>query len=336
VFASDVCRFFIVTDHAMTNPMHTAPRRRLPVGVAVLILMMPSVALLAGPAVALGNATESGASDVRLTSAQPGDRLVAASLLTELAEVAPGSTLTIGVQLEMAPGWHIYWVGQNDSGTAPAIEWTLPAGWKAGPIAWPSPQRYSPTEGLLDYVYHGRAVLLIPLSVPAEARVGDTVRLAARVSWLACKDACVPGRAELAAEVRIAPRTGDPSPRMAELFRAARASIPKPIPAGAPWLSHSWSGTTLTLKVPGAARLVFMPHESGALLRNALEQGAADADVLTLSFRQSEADDAAAPRRVLGVLEVTRRTTDGRTSVEHWVLDVPLPGGMPEVKPDSR
>lgn len=316
----------------MTNPMRTTSGRALLTRIALCALALP-FALQTIPAATASSGSFAGS----LALIQPGERLVTASLLTETSEVAPGSTLTIGVQLEMAPGWHIYWMGQNDSGTAPTIEWTLPAGWKAGPISWPAPERYSPTDGLLDYVYHGRAVLLVPLSIPAEAKVGETARLAARVSWLVCKDSCVPGRADLSAQVRVAERSAEPSPRTAERFKAARAALPKPVPTGAQWLSQSWSGSTLTVKVVGATGLAFMPHESGALLRDALEHGAANADTLTLPFRPlSDNADPSDPRRVLGVLEVKRRSKEGTTSTEYWVMDLPLPGAAPEANPASR
>ena len=44
----------------------------------------------------------------------------------------------------------------------------------------------------MDYGYEGKLWLLQNLTVPADAKLGDTVTLKAAVDWLVCKDICVP------------------------------------------------------------------------------------------------------------------------------------------------
>ena len=39
------------------------------------------------------------------------------------------------------------------------LDWTLPPGWKAGAIQWPSPKRL-PVGPLMDYGYEGKVWLL--------------------------------------------------------------------------------------------------------------------------------------------------------------------------------
>ena len=43
-----------------------------------------------------------------------------------------GGELRLGVVLERAPEWHVYWRTPGDSGLSTQIELTLPGGWSAG------------------------------------------------------------------------------------------------------------------------------------------------------------------------------------------------------------
>ena len=51
------------------------------------------------------------------------------------------------------------------------IKWTLPQGWSAGAIQWPTPKRL-PVGPLMDYGYEGKLWLLQKLTVPADAKAG--------------------------------------------------------------------------------------------------------------------------------------------------------------------
>src|SRR5882762_7127180 len=87
---------------------------------------------------------------------------VTARLVSELSAVAPGATLWVDLHLDIAPGWHTYWRNPGDSGLPTEIAWTLPAGFSAGDIAWPAPERF--VVGTIgNYGYHGSADLIVPI-----------------------------------------------------------------------------------------------------------------------------------------------------------------------------
>jgi len=81
---------------------------------------------------------------------------VTASLAAERAWIQPGKAFSVGLRLQMDPEWHTYWKNPGDSGLPTRIRWTLPAGFEAGPIAWPSPERFA-TGPLASYGYDGEA-----------------------------------------------------------------------------------------------------------------------------------------------------------------------------------
>lgn len=137
---------------------------------------------------------------------------VEAELLAHADAVRPGDTLRAAVRLKIEPDWHVYWRNGGDSGVPTRIDWSLPEGWSAGEIDWPLPTRFIDGGGLVSYGYEHEVLLLTTLRVPADAAVGSTARLEAKVRWLACKEACVPGAAtvELSLPVIAGDRTGKP------------------------------------------------------------------------------------------------------------------------------
>jgi thiol:disulfide interchange protein/DsbC/DsbD-like thiol-disulfide interchange protein len=153
--------------------------------------------------------------------------LVRAKLVAEHAAVAPGSVLWVALDLAMKPGWHTYWRNPGDAGVATALEWHLPPGFSAGAIRWPVPERIV-AAGIASYGYTGKADLLVPIRVPADALPGTTAALTAHASWLVCAEICLPGGADLSLGLPVAASPGPPDPAAVGLFAAARSRLPQP------------------------------------------------------------------------------------------------------------
>src|SRR5947209_6203639 len=65
------------------------------------------------------------------------------SLVADTTAITPGKAFTVGVYLQMDPGWHTYWQFPGESGAPPKIQWVLPEGFTAGEIQWPIPNAHS-------------------------------------------------------------------------------------------------------------------------------------------------------------------------------------------------
>ncbi len=146
-----------------------------------------------------------------------------ASLFLSASAAKPGDTITAGIRLQMEPGWHTYWKNPGASGMATTITWQLPEGVNAGEIQWPLPEKLPP-EDLTTYVYQDEVVLLVPLKLASDLKPG-TLDLKAKVSWLECKELCVPGNATVEARLEIASQT-KPSPDTA-LIEQWQSQLPK-------------------------------------------------------------------------------------------------------------
>lgn len=157
----------------------------------------------------------------------PAGRHVKASLVAETDAASPGQALTVGIRLEMEKGWHTYWRNPGDSGLPTRVKWDLPPGFAAGEIQWPYPVQFR-TGPLVSYGYAHDVLLPVEIRVPAAPAAGE-VRIAARVDWLECQEACLPGRADvsLAVPVRATAAPG----RQAALFAKARRRLPRKDPA---------------------------------------------------------------------------------------------------------
>ncbi|HEY9172602.1 MAG TPA: protein-disulfide reductase DsbD domain-containing protein [Verrucomicrobiae bacterium] len=124
-----------------------------------------------------------------------------ARLVLSAETARPGSTVMGGLLLRMEDGWHTYWRNPGASGMATEIEWELPDGIAAGEIQWPPPEKYG-EDDLTTYVYHEEVVLLVPLTLETNIRPGP-LELKAKVSWLECKEACLPGSANVSATLVV-------------------------------------------------------------------------------------------------------------------------------------
>lgn len=152
---------------------------------------------------------------------------VEARLIAADATVAPGATTQVGVHLLQDDDWHTYWQSPGDIGLVTEIDWTLPEGVTLAPRTWPVPQRFE-LEGIVSYGYDHGVLHAFDLTIPADAPAGR-LPVEARVSWLVCKQACIPGEADLRTELVVAGETG-PGPHAAA-FAHWRTRWPSDDPA---------------------------------------------------------------------------------------------------------
>ena len=224
-------------------------------------------------------------------AATPDGDLVKAELIAEPAAVTSGEPFWVGLKLTIKDGWHVYWRNPGDSGEAVSIKWTLPAGYTAGPIVWPTPERI-PVAHLVNFGYEHETVLLTRITPPAGA--STPVDIKAAVSWLVCQKECIPGEASLALSVpSAAPGTAaGPNPQTRAIFEAARTRLPQP----APWPASLDIGPDrLTLNVaakglrPETIRSAYYFPNAETLVRHAApQQLQVDRDGLTLRLERNQ------------------------------------------------
>ncbi|MGH9729948.1 MAG: protein-disulfide reductase DsbD domain-containing protein [Candidatus Acidiferrales bacterium] len=198
------------------------------------------------------------------------------TLLSDRHVIAPGERLYVGLRFQMEKGWHIYWLNPGDSGEPPRVQWQLPAGFHAGAIEWPAPEKLT-APSIVDYGYENEVLLIAPLTVPATLKTGGSATVAAKVNWLVCREICIPGKGQVSLTLPVnkairKQKGSAPSADVAMLL-AARAKVPKRPPAS--WKVFATAGkddfvlTVETGKRESAA--AFFPLETEQIKNDAAQ-----------------------------------------------------------------
>ncbi|MEQ8935710.1 MAG: protein-disulfide reductase DsbD family protein [Amphiplicatus sp.] len=177
---------------------------------------------------------------------------------------APGRTTWFVFEQTLQTGWHVYWKNPGDSGLPLELQWTLPEGFEAGAIVYPTPEKI-PVGPLANYGHHGAPVFLIPVSAPDNAVIGETADIGLKATWLICEEICVPeeGVFALSLPVEAAPSIHEEAAATAD---AARAAAPQSFDAQAEF-SVSNDSVVLSLRAPddGDTDGYFLPDFEGLI-----------------------------------------------------------------------
>jgi len=204
---------------------------------------------------------------VTAAAAQPaGTQHARVELLSHQETVSLGGNLQAGVHFILEPGWHIYWVNPGDSGQPPVFKWQLPAGFSAGEIQWPRPERMQATPQLADFGYHHEVLLPVTIHAPSSATINSPVEIGVEAKWLICREVCRPEHAQLHLTLAVA-ASGKEDPRSAPLFARTEKLLPQPMPRG--WKASVRSGKDeFVLALDTGKRITkaeFFPLEPGQI-----------------------------------------------------------------------
>jgi len=122
---------------------------------------------------------------------------VEVQLVSDASAIEPGKPFTIALRMKHDPHWHSYWIAPG-TGYATSLNWTLPEGFKAGEIQWPTPHVVKDSSGkITGNGYEGENFLLVEVTPPAQLPAGGSVSIKATAEWLMCEAVCMPGDAKL-------------------------------------------------------------------------------------------------------------------------------------------
>ncbi|RAP30233.1 hypothetical protein DID76_03555 [Candidatus Marinamargulisbacteria bacterium SCGC AG-414-C22] len=116
-----------------------------------------------------------------------------ASLTLDHTHIASPTTVWALLELNHKPEWHSYWKNPGDSGIATTLDWKLPSTIKVGKMLWGFPEIFF-LGPIVNYGYKDAARILIPLTI-AEPSGYSEIPIDVTVSWLVCRDICIPEKA---------------------------------------------------------------------------------------------------------------------------------------------
>ncbi|AZV38704.1 cytochrome C biogenesis protein [Komagataeibacter xylinus] len=186
-----------------------------------------------------------------------------ATLVTDDDTYSPGRALHVGLRLQLAPGWHTYWLNPGDAGDAPTLVVNAQGGatGQASTIEWPTP-RVLHDGPLTSYAYTGDVLLPVTLT-PVAGENDGPLTLNAVADWLVCAEVCVPEHGTFSLSL---PRGASlPSAQAAAFAQAAAAR-----PVASPFAARVSPEGTMQLRgrelSPDSVRDAwFMPEVAGAI-----------------------------------------------------------------------
>jgi thiol:disulfide interchange protein DsbD len=120
-------------------------------------------------------------------------KLVKGAVFSDRSAVSVGDTIRVGVNLQIEPGWHIYWKVSGDAGLPTEIDWNLPTGFKVGVDKWPLPKKFTEQESLVVYGYDDEVIIIRDVIADAPDTEASAFDIELVVNWLVCKEVCIPG-----------------------------------------------------------------------------------------------------------------------------------------------
>lgn len=226
----------------------------------------------------------------------------------------------MALQLSHPENWHSYYFNSGGVELAPAIQWTLPEGFTAGPIQWPVPEVKDGYFGK-SFIYSGSPVFLVELTPPATLTVGETVTLTAEATWQICEQSCI----DESGSFSLTLQTGAENEKdavHAALFQRARAALPG---AATGWKISAESGSAdVVLRVTPAPAwdgeiVDFVPNQ--AFLQPISADGSVTRDgdswVITLKRKTVDFLDEPIPQGdvISGILTGTRPAAIPETEI---------------------
>jgi DsbC/DsbD-like thiol-disulfide interchange protein len=225
-----------------------------------------------------------------MVAEQVSGRHARVELLSPQASVKAGSDLQLGVHFILEKGWHIYWINPGDSGQPPSFKWQLPAGFSAGEIQWPRPERLQSSPEVTDYGYHDEALFMVPIH-PRQSIHGEQLRglkFAVEAKWLVCREVCIPEHADLELLLPSDAMKGDPA--TAKLFAAAKKLLPGPTPRS--WAVRAESRKDnffLTIRAgKPITQAGFFPRDPGQIDNSAPQQLQPTASGAKIALKKSD------------------------------------------------
>ncbi|NMP14997.1 thioredoxin family protein [Thalassotalea sp. Y01] len=213
------------------------------------------------------------------------------ALLSENSALVPGERQYLGILLTPEKEWHTYWRNAGDSGEAPTVSWSAPQNMEFGDILWPLPESI-PVAHLVNYGYSGANLLMVPVTLSEQNTAASSVKIVADLSWLVCKEDCIPGWATLSIELPVNPE-GNPSEQLSEdatWFANTREQLPQSqILSG----KHEFTETHLALSVSmpesvSANNWQLLPFRADVIQHNAVQQPVLDNGQLNFLLPKSD------------------------------------------------
>ncbi|MCH2161483.1 MAG: hypothetical protein MK085_06375 [Phycisphaerales bacterium] len=279
-------------------------------------------------------------------SRETGNSLVGMEVKLDASAIVPGTTVHLGIRYTIKPQWHIYWRNPGESGSTTEVSLTLPEGFQAGPVQWPTPEVFR-SDYDTTFGYGEETMLFVPITVPDKV-TGSSVEIGVRSEWLVCKGICLFGEKTASITVPVA-KPGENITFQRDVktsdFARYRAQLPRPLaslPGGSAGIVRTPEGPVLRISGPARREvgISFLPdltpgvrYEGTIPMKASFSEGRFQIDV---PLEVSPGDALGKPMRAAGIVVFGTRRSDPALSVSIPVTGEDISGQeSPTGRPDS-
>ncbi|MDZ4724356.1 MAG: protein-disulfide reductase DsbD family protein [candidate division Zixibacteria bacterium] len=251
---------------------------------------------------------------------------VEAELISELTSLQPGQTTWLALRFTIDPEWHLYWKNPGDAGLPPKVKWVLPTGFEAGELQFPYPERFD-MPPLVSFSYEKELILPVKITVPKMLGLNAQVTLQADVTWLVCKESCIPGKTSLTLTLPVQSEVPKFDDRWIAAFNDTRFDLPIVLPDWKLGAHFKDSAFVLSITAPTGsetkvADIIFFPEEQELLDYSAAQVLTPMGEGYSLKLKRSPMN-LELPERLTGIL-VNEHGWRGEGSEKALVVDVSL------------
>lgn len=140
----------------------------------------------------------------------------AAQLISGVTGGGDLTTIPLGLQMTLKPGWKTYWRSPGDAGFPMTIDYAGSKNLAGADLSWPIPHRFQ-LFGLQTFGYEDQVVF--PIAAHPEIP-GQPMTIRAQIRYLVCATVCIPQEAQLVLGIPAAPADLSDDAPLINRFRA--------------------------------------------------------------------------------------------------------------------
>ena len=124
--------------------------------------------------------------------------------VSDAATIRAGQTFYLGLWIQHEAGYHTYWQNPGLAGVATKIAPKLPAGFRAGAMIYPPPNKVK-MAAISVHGYEHDVLVILPVTAPAVLE-GASITIPIQATWMCCQRTCNPGLAKLSITLKCGPQ----------------------------------------------------------------------------------------------------------------------------------
>jgi thiol:disulfide interchange protein DsbD len=234
------------------------------------------------------------------------------------------SSIQIGVLIELAKGWHIYWKNPGDSGIPTSIEWDVPTEFQVTQFQWPIPKSFE-FDGLVSYGYEDQVLFITDIFLPNDDKT-QIINISAKIKSLLCRDICIPFDTLINFTINVQEDySADGTTK--KLFEQTEKSLPTK--ADSKGLSAEIISEQIYLRIDKSSdyylqnsSMNFIPYENG-LFKNTLSQNLVRENNYIELILESDPFRIKVPKELYGLL-ISNTNTNGSISSKAVEIKIPI------------